>query len=531
MMGFSILLLVAAAAFGIAHALRLPLIPVLLLGGVAMRHSGIALSETMIQSSLELGLAILVFSAGMELNPKRFGGKYRQVLGVGMAQFLAVGVGGGLLVAALGFDAMSALYTGLAVTTTSTFVVIRLLKARQQMFEPFGRLVTGVLLIQDMVIVLLIAVLMRLPEGAFSMARGAAGMLVLIGLAYSGLRWIMPYLVLRLRLDSETLGLAIMAVLFLFMGLADFLGLPVITGAFLAGVSLSAFPVNSIARGMVTSLATFFLALFFTVLGDIVDVTAGNDWFIAIALSAFVILATPLVVTLVAERLGLTARASIESGLLLAQTSEFSLVVVLHGLMAGQIAPQVFNVVALTTVLTMTVTPLLATDRFTWRLMRIRARRSAPPPRRELRDHVILLGYGRGGSMVVKALQKAGREILVVDDDAIVVRDLTEQGIPAMRGDGSDARLLDAINAREAMAVISSMRRVGDTEAVIRTLGPHGPKVIVRVFEPADAARIEALGGIALLDSASAADVFIQWHQQAIRKQPPPAADSEPVTA
>ncbi len=516
MMGFAMLLVAAALAFGLSQALRLPLIPLLLLGGVLLRHSGLALPEAMAQSSLELGLAMLVFSAGMELNPKRFGGKYRQVLGVGLSQFVVVGVGGGLLVAALGFDAMSALYTGLAITTTSTFIVVRLLKTRQQMFEPFGRIVTGVLLIQDLVVVLLIVVLYRLPEGAESVLRGSGAMLVLIALAYCGLRWVMPYLVLRLKLDQETLGLTIMAVLFAFMGLAYLLGLPMITGAFLAGVSLSAFPVNSVARGMVTSLTTLFLALFFTVLGSAIEVGSGRDWLIALALSAFIILVTPLVVTLVAERLGLTARASIESGLLLAQTSEFSLVVVLQGLIANQILPQVFNVVALTTVITMTVTPLLATDRLTWRLMRLRAGRRECV-RRDLRGHVILLGYGRGGSMVVKALREAGREPLVVDDDPIVVRDLTEKGIAAMRGDGSDRRVLEEVNARDALAIVSSMRRVGDTEAVIRAVGANGPKVIARVSEPDDADRIRSLGGIPVLASTSAAEAFIQWYDYTIR--------------
>ncbi len=515
MTGVAILLVAATIAFAASRALRLPLLPLLLLAGIILRYSGLALSEEIARSSLEMGLAILVFGAGMELNPKRFGGQYRRVLGMGLAQFLVIGAGGALLCRVMGLDWISALYVGLAVTTSSTLIVVRLLKTRQQMFEPFGRVVTGVLLVQDLIIVLLIVLLIRLPDGPMAMAAGLGGLAILGALVWAGLRWVMPYLVFRLNLDQESLGLAIMAVLFIFMWIAYALNLPIITGAFLAGVSLSAFPINSVARGLISSVTIFFLALFFVILGGIIDIASLHVWLLAGVLSAFIILVTPVIVTVVGERLGLTARAAIESGLLLAQTSEFSLVVVLLGMMTGQIPPAVFHTVALATVLTMTVTPLIATDRLTWRLMRIHPRttpRDLPdslPPR----DHVVLIGYGRGGEIIVKAMRDAGREIVVIDYDPVTVRKLNEQGIRAVHGEGSDRRLLEQVNARRARAIISSMRRVADTESMIRHLGADGPLMITRIFEPNDAERIRRLGGIPVLSSEAAADAFLRWYQ------------------
>jgi len=515
MTGLAILLVAAAIAFGLAQALRAPLIPLLLLSGVMLHMSGLSMPEDVAQSVLEIGLAVLVFGAGMELNPKRFGGQFRPVLGIGIVQFVAVGLAGVCIAWSMGQDWIAALYIGLAVTTSSTLIIVRLLKTRQQMFEPFGRVVTGVLLIQDLFIVLMIVLLIRVPEGWGSIARGLASLSVLLALAYSFLRWLMPYVMLRTKLDHETLGLAIMAVLFMFMWAAHLLGLPIITGAFLAGVSLSTFPINSIARGMMTSLSTFFLALFFVVLGAIIDVTSAQDWINAALLAAMILVLTPTLVALIGERLGLTARASIESGLLLAMTSEFSLVVVLQGLMTGQIQPVVFNVVALATVITMTITPLIATDRFTWTLMRLN-RRTRPrevETLARLNNHVVLLGYGRGGSVVLKALRAAGQDLVVVDDDPVVLRELEEQGVPTVRGDGSDKRILAAVNARQARAIISSMRRVSDTESALRHLNPGGPPVITRVFDPEDAERIRAQGGIPVLSSTSAAEAFMNWYR------------------
>ncbi len=516
MIDVALLFLVAAAAFAIRRVFHIPLIPIFLLAGMGIRYAGLALDEDVARAALDIGLAVLVFGAGMELNPKRFGEHQRTVIGVGLAQFFFVGAGGVLLARLLGTSWLSALYIGLAISTSSTLIIVRLLKSRQQMFEPFGRILTGVLLIQDLLIILMIVILTRLPEGGLSMARGTGGLAALLVLSYVGLRWVMPHIVLRMKLDQETLGLTILVVLFVFMGLAHFMDLPIITGAFLAGVSLSSFPVNSVARGLISSVTAFFMAMFFIVLGGLIDIPSAQEWALAGALTLFILVFTPVVVILIGVRMGLTARSSIESGLLLAMTSEFSLVVVLQGLLIGQIPAEVFNVIALVTVLTMTVTPLIATDRTTWRLMHLLP--STAPRKLDgagaLRGHIVMLGYGKGSSIVLKALKKVGHEVVIVNDDPVVVRDLRNQGIPAVHGEGSDLRVLEVVGADRARLIISSMRRVSDAENVMKRLGPDGPTLIIRVFDPESAERIRALGGIPVMSADAAADAFMKWHQQ-----------------
>ena len=513
MIDVAFLLFVAALAYAIRRVLRVPLIPLLLLSGMVLRYLNLGLDEDVARNSLDMGLAVLVFGAGMELNPKRFGGRTRAVLGIGLVQFLAIGLGGVLISAWLGLAWMSALYIGLAISTSSTLIIIRLLKSRQQMFEPFGRIVTGVLLVQDLLVILLIVLLTRLPDGGIAVAQGMGGLAFLLVLSGIGLRYIMPYVVLRMSLDDEVLGLLILMVLFAFMGISYLLQLPVITGAFLAGVSLSAFPVNSVARGLVSSLTTFFLPLFFVVLGSLLSWPSWDEWQLILALTLLVLVGTPMIVTLIAMRLKLTARASIESGLLLALTSEFSLVVMLQGLLAEQVALESFNIVAMVTVLTMTITPLVARDQLSRRLMRLLPNPVAGPKRvgAELEGHVILLGYGRGGSVVLKALVKAGYDVLIVDDDPVVVRTLIEEDNRAVYGDGADPRVLDAIQAKQAKLIISSMRRVADAEMVMRQLQPNPPQLVVRVFEPHEAERIRSLGGIPVLSSEAAGEEMMRW--------------------
>jgi Kef-type K+ transport system membrane component KefB len=513
MIGIAILLAGAAAGFGIAKWLRVPAIPLLLLTGFVLSRVGVVPPTELLQNALVLGLTFLLFVAGIELNPNRVGAQKGAALRVGLAQFVVLGAAGLVVALILGFDLWTASYLALAITASSTLIVVRLLQQRKQLFEPFGRLVIGVLLLQDALVILLIPVLARLPSGIGAVGLSILVTILLVGLAYVSLRWIMPFVLLRLALDEETLLLIVLAFLFVFLGVADALGLPLVAGAFLAGVSLSGFPMSGIVRGQLNSLADFFVAIFFTALGALLLLPSATVLLTAVVLALLVIVLTPPLVTVVAERSGVSARPAIESGLLLAQASELSLIVGLQGLVLGQIAPEVFTIIALVTVLTMIPTPFVATDQVTWRLMRLHRVRSTgtagPPPE----GHVLLLGCGDNGMPLLETLIATGRDVLVVDDDPTVIQRLREGEIPCIRGDGSDFDVLRRAGADRARMIISTMRRAGDNAPMLEHV--RGVPVLVRVFEPEDADRIEKLGGTPVLYSQAAAEDFVKWLDQA----------------
>lgn len=508
MIGFAILLAAAAVALGIAHFLRLPAIPLLLVGGAVVGFTW-PIPSALLQDTVVLGITFLVFFAGLELNPNRVGAQRRAALRVGIAQFMVLGVAGLLVALALGYDMTSALYLALAMTASSTLVVVRLLQSRQQLFEPFGRLVLGVLLLQDLAIILLIPVVTRLPDGPVAVGMGLLAAVALTGTAILFARLGGPRLALRFRDDEEALLLVILAVLFTFIGAAAALGLPLIAGAFLAGVALSPFPTSMIVRGPVLSLSDFFLAIFFTALGGLV---AEPD-LIALAHSLVFVVAlivvTPVIVTIVAERAGLSTRPAVEAGLLLAQASEFSLVVGLWGLIQGHISQEAFTVVALVTVITMLLTPFLGTDTVTWRVMRmhpLRLRQSLGEPPV---DHILLLGCGDSGMPLLETLIAAGHSVVVVDDDAAIIERLQDGDVPCVRGDGSDREVLARVGAKDARLIISTIRRAGDNEEVLK-LAPNVP-TLVRVFDGAAADEIRAQGGIPIVYAEAAAADFLRW--------------------
>ncbi len=511
MVGIALLLAAAAAAHGLARLLRLPPLPLLLAAGLVLARLGRVPAE-FLEEALLLGVAFLLFAAGLELNPARTRKQRDPAVRVGLLQFLLLGLAGLGAARLLGFDALSAAYVALALTASSTLVVVRLLRQRRQMFEPFGRLVTGVLLLQDLLVILLIPLMTRASHGSGAVLRGLVAVAALLALAAAAARWLAPAF-RRLDGDDETLLLATLAFLFAFIGAAAVLDLPMVVGAFLAGVALSPFPAHALVRPQLAPVADFFAAVFFTALGALIGIPSPTEALQALLLAAVVVVVTPPLVTLVAEWAGFSARPAIEAGLLLAQTSELSLVIGLYAMMEGDVAPAVFTVIGLTTLFTMLLTPLLAGERVAWALLHLHpAGRPAArlPP---LRDHVLVLGSGTTGMPLLETLLGADCQIVVVDDDPNVVGRLREAEIPVIRGDATDTAVLEQARARDARIITSTIRRPRDNRRLLEYA--RGVPIIVRVFEEEDAAWVRAMGGTPVVYSEAAADGLLAWLDRA----------------
>jgi CPA2 family monovalent cation:H+ antiporter-2 len=388
-------------------------------------------------------------------------------------------------------------------------VVVRLLQRRRQLFEPFGRMVLGVLLLQDALIIVLIPVAVLFSQGTIAVL---VGLFVTAGMAFlswASLRWIAPFLVARTQGDGETFLLSVLGFLFLFMGVSHLVGLPLVVGAFFAGMALSAFPVNGLVRGQMASISDFFVALFFTALGAFLTLPSVEVFLQGLALALVVILVTPPVVAFLAERAGFSARPGIFSGLLLSQTSEFSLVVGLQGMVMGHISQDTFTVIALATLVTMTLTPFLATDFLTWKLLDFhpgtRASELDPPPD----DHIVLLGGGSSGQALLEELSLAAHEVVVVDDDPVIIGFMEESGFRTVRGDVTDDEVLRKAGVHRARMVVSTVRRPEDNGPVLAMAGDT--PVLARAFNVEDAEWIRERGGEPVLFSDAAADEFLAW--------------------
>jgi CPA2 family monovalent cation:H+ antiporter-2 len=507
----ALLLLAAALGYALARWLGLPPSPFLVLSGIAL-NALVDPGPELLENSLVLGVAFLVFVAGAELNPNRIGRQKRAAVYVGAAHFAVLGTAGYLAARLMGFETQPAAYITLALTASSTLIGVRLLQNRRQLFEPFGRLVIGVLLLQDIGVILLIPVVTRMEAGPRSVMEGMGLTLALLALAYVCLRWVTPTLVRRLARNEEGLLLAVLGILVVFLGVSDVLGIPLVVGAFLAGLSLSPFPVNGLARGQVEPIADFFSALFFTALGAFLVTPTLGQFAQATALTLVVLLITPPLVAFVAERTEFSARPAILSGLLLSQGSEFSFVVGLQGLVLGQVDGSVFTIIALVTVTTMVLTPFIATDRMTLRLMKLHPTPRVDEPSRALQDHVLLIGAGANGMLILETLVIGPYPLVVVDDDPAVVERVREAGIQSIGGDAADRRVLESAGAGRARVVISTIRRPVDNGPLLEMA--QGRPVLVRTFSEEEADWVRERGGTPILYSEAAAVDFLAWYEE-----------------
>ncbi len=525
MTGLALLLLSSAVAFALAQRFRLPAIPLLIVLGFGVSRFGI--DRSALNQVLDIGLAFLVFAAGIELNPSRFTGRVRAVLWIGIVQFFVAGILGFLLARIIGFEVTASLYIGAGLSTSSTLVAVRQIYRSPGALRTYGRLVLGVLLVQDIAIIILIVLLPRIPGGITDLITGFIALAIMAGTAIVCQRFL-PRIVRKSRLpDEETMLLCTLSILFLFSGFSHWMEISFIAGGFAAGFAISGFPVSGEARSALGSLNTFFVAVFFSALGAQVDLPDMTVLVKGLALSGIVILATPVVVTILAEWKGhLSSRSAITAGLLLAQTSEFSVILAVYGERLGQIGHETVSVIALVAIISMTLTPFLATDAVARFLLHLHPLRRLMKTDSLLNDHVVILGYGSAGRWVIRPLVASGLHVAVVDQDPAIITLLRKQGHTCIRGDASDEKVLLRAGADKARFIVVSLPQVDEVVKIIENVGPGIP-VFSRIFEEAAAEKIEASGGIPILNSTAAADRFMEWFEHNLNRkaeEPGPAA-------
>ena len=516
MSGLTLLLAAAAIAFGLSKLLRLPPVPLLILSGIGLRMLaqplGIQISELMLGEMIEIGLAMLVFTTGADLSPQRMRGNRQGILIIATAQFIVLGLTGICTAIFLNYDLTTALYLGFALSASSTLVVVRHLQQRRQMFEPFGRLVLGVLLVQDVFIILIIVALLSYPEGFLAIMSSLAGTIALGLVALLMHKKLMPWVTSHLKLDEEELMLGAFGMLFTLSGTAYLIGLPFLVGSFFAGFALSAFPMNGLVRGMLGSVSSFFLALFFISIGATLTLPDLQIVEHSLIFTAVLIVVTVLLVTIISEMTGYSTRNSIEAGLLLAQTSEFSLLLAYTGLASGPVTEDLFSMIVLITISTMTLTPFIAQEKVRWVLMRLHPRyRKGEQSCKKYKDHAVLLGYGSAGPKNLKFLNEHGLDVVVIDEDASVIRRLIEKGVPCIQGNIANKRLLKQTNCRQARVVICSMRQSHDAYIALDYLRNYPVKVVVNTFEHSETDHVRRAGGYPVETALASSQKFIKW--------------------
>ncbi len=475
----------------VGQKLRQPLIIMFLATGILAGPSFLGIIQSYDQIALlaQIGISLLLFIVGLKLDLNLIRTTGPVALATGLGQIIFTSAIGFAIAWALGMAPVSAAYVAVALTFSSTIIVVKLLSDKKEIDSLHGQIAVGFLIVQDIAAILALVALTTFGSqvNAGNSAWWLSAAIVTKGLGLLAVvalltRFVLPGLTRRLAGFQELLILFAVAWA-VFLGAAgELLGFSKEVGAFLAGVSLASTAYRDAIGARMTSLRDFLLLFFFIDLGARMDwSTVGSQVEATVIFSLFVLVGNPVIVLAIMGFMGYRRRTGFMAGLTVAQISEFSLIVAAMGVSVGHITNQDMGLITLVGVVTILAsTYLILYSGPLYRLLstplKIFERRN---PYRETAIasfstiapvDVILVGLGNYGSGLADYLLRRNKNIIGVDFDPVALERWRARGISVLYGDMSDPEIHEQLPLTRARWVVSTVRSREINLAMLRQL-------------------------------------------------------------
>jgi len=468
----ALLFIISGPFLLVANQFDLPTVPFLILGGLV---AGFFVDEALTLELAQYGIALLVFSFGVSISLSDI----EPVLGdselAALGQVFGVGLLGVVFGVVVGVTLIEALVLGIAVAFSSTIVGTALLETERRQNLLRVRLADSIQFVQDLAAILVLLVLGAGTLAADPIAAQLGYGLSLLIVAVLINRYLFD-VVGRLAGDSEELIIiGVVSLLVLFIAAAELAGVSIVVGAFAAGLAVRHDPVEYLGlfNGL-QSIRDFFVAIFFVTIGALVVVpfvelgwTASIEKLvIAAGLVALTALVKPLVTIAVLIHNGYEARSATLTSLSIDQISEFALIIAIQALILGLLTQNVFDAIILATAITMITSSF--TQRHNERIYRFVADRGLLPTThrkvdslsrcpKELSDHVVIVGYGRKGQLLVEACKQHDQSYVVIENDPARLEALSADCEAYVFGDAAEQYTWEKAAISEAKLVISAV--------------------------------------------------------------------------
>jgi CPA2 family monovalent cation:H+ antiporter-2 len=551
-----VVLLAACLAAGamLSYLRQSPLVGYLLAGMLLGGPGSLGLihAETDIEAIAELGVALLLFSLGLEFSWRRLKGLGAATLMAGAAQVFITGLIAALVAAGFGLGAVEAVAVGAMLSLSSTAAVLRLLMDRGEVDSFHGRNAIAILLVQDMAVVPL-AILMTLLAGggspgqiAFDVAKvvGLAGGLV--GLLYVLVNHVFVAALGHLSVEKNRELTILLAVV---VGLgstwaAHAVGLSAALGAFVAGMFLGSSRFAVQIRADVSSLRVVLLTLFFGAVGMVADpIWIAQNLAMVLAIAALIMSAKAVIVGIILRGIGQPLGASLATGLCLGQVGEFAFVLGSAGKAGGIVTDETYMVIVSSAIVSLLLTPYLvglappmalAMERLRQRLGRPPTLQSQEPDDHGIRPDVIIVGFGPAGQAVGHALVKSPWSVLVLDLNPTAEKAAEAIGLNGHIGDATQIEVLEHVGARFAkLVVITLPARLGALTILehVRQLAPAA-HVVVRSRYQLHTSDFETAGAHAVIGDEEQVGARLSEHvlTQLTELQTHPPDPAQPLT-
>jgi Kef-type K+ transport system membrane component KefB len=535
-------LAVCVVAGLLATLLRQPLIVGLIAAGIAVGPELLGLVEATseIQLLAKIGISLLLFVVGLKLDVRLVRKLGPVALATGLGQVAFTSIVGYFIALGLGFGVVPALYIAVALTFSSTIIIVKLLTDKRELNDLHGRIALGFLIVQDIVVVLAMIVITATGDvGDVGLVSRIVGVVlrgvILLAIVWVVGRYLAPRVADVLARQAELLILAAVTWAVVLAAISILLGFSEEVGAFLAGMSLASTPYREAISGRLSTIRDFLLVFFFIELGTQFELTtAAGQLGSAIVFSLFVLIGNPIIVMIIMGAMGYRKKVSFKAGLTVAQISEFSLILVALGVTQGHIGGETVGLVTAVGLITITASTYMiyGSDRLYARLepfLGVFERRAGTDPdfdEPRPEPEYVVIGLGRFGSTVVSELIDRGDDVLGVDFDPRSTRRGWQ--LPVIYGDADDPDLPEQIPLVKTRWVISTVRAIDTNLQLLSSLRAHGygGHIAVAADDEESCRRLEEAGAdITIRPLHVAAEPLMRTiHQHGRRRGPPRSA-------
>ncbi len=491
----SLIIVVAMLVSALMRILRQPMIVGYIFTGVIVGpyFLNVVQNTEIIEVFSKLGITILLFIVGLNLSPRviRELGKVSFLTGAG--QIIVTTIIGFIIAKFLGLERTSALYVAIALTFSSTIIILKLLSDKGDLNKLYGKIAIGFLLVQDIVATLILLLTNSIAAdggnvyllATITIVKGVVLIAVLFGVSNFLLPRLSKFVAASqemLFLFSITWGLGI-ATLF------QYLGFSVEIGALVAGVTMSMTPYAIEAAARLRPLRDFFVLLFFILLGSQVNFSNIDALiFPTIILSIFVLVGNPIIMIIVMNLLGFSRRTTFQTGMTVAQISEFSLILATVGFQIGHLPQDVLSLITLVGLVTIAGSTylILYSDQlypfFENAMAFLEIKKNGKDHNRISKYNSILFGYQRVGQDFIEAFHRLDLQYIVVDFNPESIKLLEENGIPFKFGDANDPEFLSELDLRGLRYMISTIPEFGTNLMLVKKIRSVNKRAIMIVI-------------------------------------------------
>jgi len=478
---------ISAVSLFLCSLLKIPSIIGLLFAGLIAGTNGFGWisNSTSIQAFADIGIILLLFTIGVQFSLKEMLENKKSAILGGILQVGLPILASFLIAKQMGLSVESSIFIGFIISLSSTAIVFNILQKNYSVNSPHGKITLGILIFQDIVVVLMLLFTPLLAGGTQNILNSfliflIKGLLILI-LVFAGSKWIVPAVLFQVTKtkSKELFLLSVVLLCFAVAWLTSSIGLSVSLGAFLAGLIISESIYGDEALAGITPFRDIFASFFFISIGMLLDIQVAiqHPWIILLAtlgvltLKSFIAGITTLII-------GFPLRSAILVGFSLSQIGEFSFILAMVGVANGLLTNDFYQIFLAVSILTMAVTPVMMSlssklaDKFPQLKHEIIKKENK-------KNHLVVIGYGFNGRNLIKAAKLAKIPYSILEINSETVCSEKKKREPIYYGDATKENVLESLNIKEAKVIVIAISDSVATRRIVHLVRKLNPKAYI----------------------------------------------------